>query len=77
MFRSHTALLELPGRMFYAGQLVTCAEAALVNCGLQFPGLTEAALGNTPLIVHGVTGQVGRGQLCGDLGTTTQCFSRT
>ena len=70
MFRSHTALLELPGRMFYAGQLVTCAEAALVNCGLQFPGLTEAALGNTPLIVHGVTGQVSRRQLYNCIATS-------
>ena len=56
--RSHQALLELPGRLYYAGELVPCAPAPLVSGCLQFPGLTEAARGVTPIIVHGVVGQV-------------------
>jgi len=56
-FRSHQALLELPGRLYYANELVPCAPAPLVSGCLQFPGLTEAARGVTPIIVHGVVGQ--------------------
>ena len=52
------ALLELPGRLYYAGELVPCAPAPLVSGCLQFTGLTEAARGVTPIIVHGVVGQV-------------------
>ena len=58
MLRSHQALLELPGRLYYANELVPCAPAPLVSGCLQFPGLTEAARGVTPIIVHGVVGQV-------------------
>ena len=58
LFRSHQALLELPGRLYYAGELLPCAPAALVSGCLQFPGLTDTARGVTPIIVHGVVGQV-------------------
>ena len=58
LIRSHQALLELPGRLYYANELVPCAPAPLVSGCLQFPGLTEAARGVTPIIVHGVVGQV-------------------
>ena len=57
-FRSHQALLELPGRLYYGQELIPCAPAPLVSGCLQFPGLTASAQGVTPIIVHGVMGQV-------------------
>ena len=59
--RSHQALLELPGRLYYKAELQPCAPAALVSGCLQFPGLTDTARGVTPIIVHGVVGQVSKG----------------
>ena len=58
LLRSHQALLELPGRLYYAGKLLPCAPAPLVSGCLEFPGLTDNARGVTPIIVHGVVGQV-------------------
>ena len=58
LLRSHQALLELPGRLYYAGELLPCAPTPPVSGCLQFPGLTDTARGVTPIIVHGVVGQV-------------------
>ena len=60
LLRSHQALLELPGRLYYKAELQPCAPAALVSGCLQFPGLTDTARGVTPIIVHGVVGQVSK-----------------
>jgi len=56
-FRSHAALLALPARLFYSNELIPCGDKSMVESCLQFPGLTEAGRGKTPLIVHGVIGQ--------------------
>jgi len=56
-FRSHPALLTLPARLFYSNELIPCADKALVDSCLNFPGLTDAARGMTPLLVYGVIGQ--------------------
>jgi superfamily I DNA and/or RNA helicase len=56
-FRSHPALLRLPGRLFYADELVPCADRSIVDALLQFSGLTEQGKGRVPLLVHGVVGQ--------------------
>ena len=60
LLRSHQALLELPGRLYYKAELQPCAPAALVSGCLKFPGLTDTARGVTPIIVHGVVGQVSK-----------------
>ena len=65
--RSHQALLELPGRLYYKAELQPCAPAALVSGCLQFPGLTDTARGVTPIIVHGVVGQVSKHTLLSSL----------
>ena len=49
--------MDLPARLFYSGELEFWAEPSLVKSCLQFPGLNPSAQGNTPLLVHGVTGQ--------------------
>ena len=56
-FRSHPALLQLPSRLFYGGELKPCGERAVVNSCLQFSGLAPGARSRTPLIFHGVVGQ--------------------
>lgn len=56
-FRSHPALLDVPGRLFYDSELQPCADKMMVNSCLQFPGLTEQARGKIPLIFRGVIGQ--------------------
>jgi len=55
-FRSHPTLLEIPGRLFYNSELQSHSDSVVNTC-LNFPGLTEAARGTTPIIVHGITGQ--------------------
>ena len=49
--------MELPARLFYSGELQSFADPSLVTSCLQFPGLNPSALGTTPLLFHGVTGQ--------------------
>jgi helicase MOV-10 len=56
-FRSHPALLKLPARLFYSEELVACADPAVVNSLLHFPGLTERGRGHRPLLLHGVMGR--------------------
>merc|ERR1719376_1353957 len=56
-FRSHAALLALPARLFDSNELIPCGDKSMVMSCLQFPGLTEAGKGTTPLLVHGVIGQ--------------------
>lgn len=57
--RSHKSLIALPAKLFYKDELVPCAESELVNNCLGFKGLTEASRGKTPLLFHGIIGQVG------------------
>ena len=56
-FRSHPSLLEVPARLFYHSELQPCADQVVVNSCLQFPGLSDAAKGKTPLIFRGIIGQ--------------------
>ena len=57
-FRSHSALLSLPARLYYQGDLKPCANQELVNSCLGWDGLTPAAREREiPLLVHGVVGQ--------------------
>ena len=58
LLRSHKSLLALPGQLYYRDELVPCAESALVDNCLEFKGLTETSRGQTPLIFHGIIGQV-------------------
>ena len=46
--------------MFYANELQPCADPALVDTCLNFPGLTEAGQGTCPILFHGVEGQDSR-----------------
>ena len=55
--RSHPRLISLPGELYYKSELVPSAERSLVDNCLGFRGLTEAALGQTPFLFHGVIGQ--------------------
>ena len=57
--RSHDSLIALPGKLYYKDELVPSAERALVDNCLTFRGLTDAGSGRTPLLFHGVIGQVG------------------
>ena len=49
-FWSHPALLEVPGRLFYHGELLLYADKVIVNSCLQFLSLTKQAKGEVPLI---------------------------
>ena len=53
-FRSHPALLTLPSKLFYSGELLPCADPKIVNSCLSFQGLTEATRGFFPFLFHGV-----------------------
>jgi len=53
-FRSHPALLTLPSKLFYSGELLPCADPKIVNSCLSFQGLTEATRGSFPFLFHGV-----------------------
>merc|ERR1719228_78152 len=53
-FRSHPALLTLPSKLFYSGELLPCADPKIVNSCLSFQGLTEATRGLFPFLFHGV-----------------------
>ena len=53
-FRSHPALLSIPSRLFYGGELLPCADPKIVNSCLNFEGLTEATRGSFPFLFHGV-----------------------
>ena len=50
-YRSHPAILELPSRLFYHGELVPKADPTLINT---FLGWDQLPTKHTPVIFHGV-----------------------
>lgn len=66
-YRSHAALLALPSRLFYHGELEVCADPTVVASLLGWDKLPRKAL---PLLFHGVRvsrGHTGRGSARGPL----------
>ena len=54
-YRSHPALLELPNRLFYDGDLVACADPAVSHSLARWQHLPPGAAG-FPLVFHAVEG---------------------
>ncbi len=54
-YRSHPALLELPNRLFYDGDLVACADPVVSQGLARWQHLPEGAAG-FPLVFHAVEG---------------------
>ena len=53
-FRSHEALLQLPSRLFYGGELEPCADQLLANCCSRWEELPAQGV---PLVWQGVNGR--------------------
>ena len=53
-FRSHKAILQFPNEKFYRGDLVSCADPAIVNSFLNSPFLSSKTF---PVVFHAVYGK--------------------
>lgn len=62
-YRSHSALLALPSRLFYHQELEVCADPRVVTSLLGWEKLPRKGF---PLIFHGVRVSVGRARQEGD-----------
>lgn len=56
-YRSHPAILELPNRLFYDGELKVCADKLIRECLCKWDELPKK---DFPIIFHGVVGQEAR-----------------